>query len=169
MMNRKRTNNWRGVFYLATLAILLTPARTSAELPLYISPGLQIGYTPGKGVSISAQVTLGLLFNLPYPDPFEFFIPGMTIGFRCSKKETITYLDGQLSYLFFGAGLGKAFIKKKGVISEKVPGFRFKAWAGGLLLLTYDRTMVRGLVPRNHFGLMGVLPIPLGNWWFPAF
>ena len=43
MMNRKRTNNWRGVFYLATLAILLTPARTSAELPLYISPGLQIG------------------------------------------------------------------------------------------------------------------------------
>lgn len=161
-MNRKRTNNWRGVFYLATLAILLTPARTSAEFPLYISPGLQIGYTPGKGISISTQVTLGLFLEVPYP--VEFLIPGMTIGFRWSKKETITYLDGQLSYLFFGAGLGKAFIKKRGVISEKVPGFRRKAWAGYLLLLTYDRTIVRGSVPRNHFGIMGVLPMPVSDW-----
>lgn len=138
----------------------MSPTRTRAELPLYISPGLQIGYTSGKGIPISTQVTLGLFLEVPYP--VEFLIPGTTIGYRYSKKETMTYFDAQFSYLFFGAGFGKAY-KKKGAISETVTGFRSKAWAGYLLLLTHDRTTVSDSVPRNHFGLMVVLPMPLGD------
>lgn len=172
-MNRKRTNNWRGVFYLATLAILLTPARTSAELPLYISPGLQIGSTPSKGVSVSIQITLGTLIEvLPTdqpPDLIPLLVPGVTLGTRFSKGETMLYLDGQISQMIVGVGLGRVWIKQKGAYSYEATGFRFKAWAGWLLLLTYDRTMVRGLVPGNHFGLMGVLPMPLGDWWVPSF
>ena len=151
-MNRKYSYLRRRAAYLASLIILLTPAQSSASCP-YVSPGLQIGFTPQRGISFAAQVTLGIA-------PQYDIGPGITAGVRWSQRESMTYLDVQLASLVGGAGLGIVRIKGNKTNSPVVTGIRFKAWGGVFLNLTYDVYKASEARPVHPFGLIGVLPIP---------
>ncbi len=157
----------RTIILLAGVLTLLMPVKSSAQLVgAYVSPGLQLGYTRGQGVAFSAQVTLGLFMVLPYGGMIDFLIPGITFGQRRSKDVTMTYLDAQFSLIVVGAGIGKVWIRNKGEDRVVATYPRFKAWGGWLLNVTYDQYYDQSLVPgdtapRRHFGVIGVLPIPL--------
>ena len=158
MSRDRHPQGWLKTGRVIAWLILLLPAGSQAQIP-YISPGLQIGYSPDRGVSFSAQATLGLFIEVPYP--VEFTIPGVTIGRRWGKQETMTFLDAQLAYLVFGAGIGKVWVKKGGQDLAAATGHRFKVWGGYFLNLTYDRYRIRDGAPNHHFGMIGVFPVPL--------
>lgn len=155
----------RTIILLAGVLTLLMPAKSSAQLiGAYVSPGLQLGYTPGQGVAFSAQATLGLIMAVPYG--IDYLIPGVTLGRRWSKDVTMTYLDAQFSLIVVGAGIGKVWIRNKGGDRVVATYPRFKAWGGWLLNVTYDQYYDQSLVPgdtapRRHFGVIGVRPFPL--------
>lgn len=150
----------RTIILLAGVLTLLMPVKSFAQLVgAYVSPGLQLGYTPGQGTSFSAQVTLGLLMEVAYP--IEFLIPGITFGKRWSEHQTMTYIDAQLSYLALGAGVGKVWIRNKGEDGVVAAGRRFKAWGGWLLNFTFDSYRVEDNPPSYHRGIIAVLPIPI--------
>lgn len=155
MPSFRRKKRWLRPSTIVTVLILLVPAKSDAQFSImYVSPGLQLGYTPAQGVSLSAQATLGV-----WEDGFP--IPGVTLGRRWSKQETMTFLDAQLSLIFVGAGVGKVWIKKRGEDLPAATGRRFKAWGGLWLNLTYDSYRVRDDAPRKHFGIIGVFPLPI--------
>jgi len=136
------------------------PVQSGAQVILaYISPGVQLSYGPDQGLAFSAQATLGLVMEVA--NPIEFLIPGVTLGRRWSKQETMTYLDAQLSYIWFGAGVGKVWIRNKGEDRVVAAGRRFKAWGGWLLNFTLDSYRVEDNPPSYHLGVIGVLPIPI--------
>ena len=156
MPSFRRKKRWLRPSTIVTLLILLMPVKSGAQLQaIYVSPGLQLGYTPDQGVSFSAQATLGVVFDIGV-----HLIPGVTVGRRWSKQETMTFLDAQLSLIMVGAGVGKVWIEKRGEDLAAATGQRFKAFGGLGLYLTYDRFRVRDDAPRHHFGIIGVLPIP---------
>ncbi len=76
MMGRFEYMHKKAIFILL-LIIYSGDIRTQNfdELPLYISPGLQIGYHFGSNLYFSYQVTTGLYVDTPT-------LPGITIGKR---------------------------------------------------------------------------------------
>ena len=151
---------WLQTSTIFAALILLMPGKSSAQLAaIYVSPGLQLGYTPGQGASLSAQVTLGLFTEVPAP--IEILIPGITFGKRWSEHQTMTYIDAQLSYFFVGAGVGRVWIRKKGEDRVVAAGRRFKAWGGWLINFTYDSYRTGDDPPIYQLGVIGVLPIPV--------
>ena len=158
--NSGDTRPRQGAIYFGAVLIMLMPGMSAAQVLLYISPGLQIGFTPKQKVFLSAQVTVGsAMVGMSYED--LVFSPGITMGYRWSRKETMKYLDVQIAALFFGAGLGKAWVMEKGTDADVITGFRFKAWGGGWINVTYDRYKDKNATPVHNFGLIGVLPIPV--------
>ena len=141
----------------------------SQELPFYFSPGVQIGIDSGRNAYFSYQFTLGMNVPIGRGDMTidAFILPGITFGKRRykykkeKKYESYTYLDGQVSFLFFGLGHGKIW---------KSDGERFsksKLWSLNPLvpftIISYDYISFAD-EPNHHFGAFGVLPIPLGAW-----
>jgi len=121
---------------------------------LYATPGLQLTYNMSEGVSLSGQVTFGLVFDehswLPYP--------GITFGYRKYFKtyKTYSYKDLQLATPLGGIGLGLI----KGV-STPSSEYRFKAWGGFLLNVSYDGIINDKKLKKHNFGAVGVFPILL--------
>ena len=163
-MGRFEYMNRKAIFILL-LIIYSGDIRTQNfdELPLYISPGLQIGYHFGSNLYFSYQLTTGIA-SYDFP-----ILPGITIGkryyyyrFRKDKKvESFTYEDGQMSIgvlCGFGAGKmwnsdGESFTKTKLWVMTPVP----------FTLISYD--YVSFLDKSNHhIGVFGVLPVPLGGY-----
>ena len=72
----------------------------------YRSPGVQIGRTFGGGGNfVSVQLSIG------FYNKFEGigYFPGFTVGVRLSKNRRIVYIDGQVSAIIVGTGLGGSF------------------------------------------------------------
>ena len=143
------------LLFILLLIFFSTDIR-SQELPFYFSPGVQIGKNSGGSTYFSYQLTLGMHINQ------SIIFPGITFGKRRykykkeKKYESYTYLDGQVSFLFFGLGHGKIW-KSDGESFSKS-----KLW---VLNLSYDYISFADK-PNHHFGAFGVLPIPLEALWY---
>ncbi len=145
------------LLFILLLIFFSTDIR-SQELPFYFSPGVLIGINSGGSTYFSYQLTLGMHINQ------SIIFPGITFGKRHynykkeKKYKSYTYLDGQVSFLFFGLGHGKiwksdgeSFIKSKlWVLNPIVP----------ITFISYDYISFADK-PNHHFGAFGVLPIPL--------
>ena len=150
------------LLFILLLIFFSTDIR-SQELPFYFSPGVQIGKNSGGSTYFSYQLTLGMHINQ------SIIFPGITFGKRRykykkeKKYESYTYLDGQVSFFFFGLGHGKiwksdgeSFIKSKlWVLNPIVP----------ITFISYDYISFADK-PNHHFGAFGVLPIPLEALWY---
>ena len=156
------------LLFILLLIICSTDIR-SQGLPFYFSPGVQIGIDSGRNAYFSYQFTLGMNVPIGRGDMTidAFILPGITFGKRHykykkeKKYESFTYLDGQLTILPFGLGFGKiwksdgeSFSKSKlWVLNPLVP----------ITIISYDYISFADK-PKHHYGLFGVLPIPLGEW-----
>ena len=146
------------LLFILLLIICSTDIR-SQGLPFYFSFGVQIGINSGGNTYFSYQLTLGMLNY--------FILPGVTVGKRHykykkeKKYESFTYLDGQLTILPFGLGFGKIW-KSDGESFSK-----YKLWVLNpfvpITIISYDYISFADK-PKHHYGLFGVLPIPLGEW-----
>ena len=167
MMGRFEYMHKKAIFILL-LIIYSGDIRTQNfdELPLYISPGLQIGYHFGSNLYFSYQVTTGLYVDTPS-------LPGITIGkrhyyyrfrnrFRKDKKvESFTYLDGQINLVLGGFGGGKMWN------SDGESFTKTKLWVitPAIILFSYDYVSFIDK-SNHHIGVFGVLPYPLEGYPF---
>ena len=120
----------------------------------YASPGIQLGINTAGDFFFSGQITAGMGFeDMDAP----LFIGG-TVGKRfyynreSRKFDSYNYMDGQISLLIVGVGFGS--------IGNQYERYnKFKLFTGWFGLLSYDYiTCPRS---RHHFGVFGVLPIPI--------
>jgi len=148
--------------YLSKFLLLigLTYSHSGLHTPItpYISPGIQIGYD-GNKVFLSYQFSFGIGYK--NGDHFEDTLPlfvGKTFGVRYyfKKKSRVryTYEDTQVSFVIGGAGIGK-IVDKEGQSFRKT-----KYWLGTFGLLSYEKIFYYEKT-QNHYGVFGVLPIPL--------
>ena len=121
------------------------------SLGFHVSPGLQIGLNNKGKLFYSAQITTGRVFI----SEGNVLVPGITFGFRkiydSSEKGTLKYIDGQISTLYGGVGLGTIY-DKNFKINPK-----FKVWGGFLVLASYD--YFKSSTGNHNFGLFCVVPI----------
>ena len=156
------------LLFILLLIFFSTDIR-SQELSFYFSPGVQIGRASGGNTYFSYQLTLGMDVPIHQGDMTinQFILPGITFGKRHykykkeKKYESFTYLDGQLTILPFGLGFGK--ISK----SDGESFSKYKLWVLNpfvpITIISYDYISFADK-PKHHYGLFGVLPIPLGAW-----
>ena len=129
----------------------------------YISPGLQIGIDSKRNLHSSAQITFGLLIE-EYP-----YTTGLTVGYKWLRNldnsgnkswSRYNYYDLQTHALesIIQPGLGFGLIR--GDNMDLTP--RFKLWAGWFALGSYEFINMKDDNSKHHYGLFGVLPLPLG-------
>ena len=129
----------------------------------YISPGVQIGIDSKGNLHRSAQITFGFLIEA-YP-----FTTGLTIGYKWLRKldkvgkkswNRYNYYDLQSHALesIIQPGIGFGLIQG----DNKPLTTRFKLWSGWLFLPSYEFINTKNDDSKHHFGLFGVLPIPIG-------
>jgi len=142
---------------LVTQLALPTRATGSVGGLVYVSPGLQLGYSWEDGPFLSLQVTAGMGFYIP-PIPFAPTI-GLTFGVRAYPKELggMFYMDLQAlaffyRYVVLGAGWGSYWARwadgpgsgireKRFLGAFKPPRALSGLWGdewSGFLLLTLD-------------------------------
>lgn len=131
---------------------------------LYVSPGLQIGYS-ADGVFWGGQISIGAISrNEGECECWTPFVPAVSYGIRFYKDYQIRYLDGQLGFIYGGLGFGRALRIRKTVGqlgAEKEQGFRFKVWAGAQYYGTWDITKIPGETMNFNFGTIVVMPISI--------
>ena len=129
----------------------------------YISPGVQIGIDSKGKLHRAAQITLGILIE-EYP-----FTTGLTIGYKWFRNldksgekswERYNYYDLQSQALesIIQPGIGFGLIQ--GDNMPLTP--RFKLWSGWFFLPSYEFITMKNDDSKHHFGLFGVLPLPIG-------
>ena len=129
----------------------------------YVSPGVQIGIDSNGDLHRAAQITLGILTE-EYP-----FTTGLTIGYKWFRQfdnsnekswKRYNYYDLQIkssgSIILPGIGFGVI----KGENAQLTP--RFKIWSGWFFLPSYEYIDLKNNDSDHHFGLFGVLPLPIG-------
>ena len=128
----------------------------------YISPGIQIGINTAGDFFFSGQITSGVCFGSCGTDEAPLFI-GTTFGRRfyynreSRKFDAYNYIDGQVSLMFFGLGIGN--------IGNQYERYsKFKLFVGAWGLLSYD--YITSPRSKHHFGLFGVMPIPFDKEFF---
>ena len=138
-----RTNLFAFLFFLIISKLF--------SLGFHVSPGLQIGLNNKGKLFYSAQITTGRVFI----SEGNVLVPGITFGFRkiydSSEKGTLKYIDGQISTLYGGVGLGTVY-DKNFKINPK-----FKVWGGFLVLASYD--YFKSSAGNHNFGFFCVLPV----------
>ena len=124
---------------------------------LYLSPGIQVSYS--NQLSVSYQLSTGIIGDI------YDFIPAITVGQRYyfgkntpPNMKRFNYIDVQISAVFIGAGVGQIWNNQYGSFRK------YKIYSGYFALLSYDRINFDNDINRNnHFGLFGVLPLPLNG------
>ena len=160
--------SWVNLFVkkIILIYIFLTASFNSEVLAKegwYISPGVQIGIDSRGNLHRSAQITFGLLIE-EYP-----FTTGLTIGYKWLRKlnksgkkswNRYNYYDLQSHVLesIIQPGIGFGLIQGY----NKQLTTRFKLWSGWLFLPSYEFINTKNDDSKHHFGLFGVLPIPIG-------
>ena len=134
-----------------------------AQQGWYVSPGVQIGIDSNGDLHRAAQITLGILTE-EYP-----FTTGLTIGYKwfrqfdnSNEKSWKRYNYYDLQFKSSGSiilpGIGFGVIK-----SDNIPLTpRFKIWSGWFFLPSYEYIDLKNNDSDHHFGLFGVLPLPIG-------
>ena len=138
-------------------------SKVLAQEGWYISPGVQIGIDSKGNLHRAVQMTLGILIE-EYP-----FTTGLTFGYKWFRKldksgekswERYNYYDLQShsseSIILPGIGFGVI----KGENTQLTP--RFKIWSGWFFLPSYEYIDLKNIDSDHHFGLFGVLPLPIG-------
>ena len=138
-------------------------SKVLAQQGWYVSPGLQIGIDSNGNLHRAAQITLGILIE-EYP-----FATGLTIGYKWFRQfdnsnekswKRYNYYDLQShsseSIILPGIGFGVV----KGHNIPLTP--RFKIWSGWFFLPSYEYIDLKNNDSDHHFGLFGVLPLPIG-------
>ena len=129
----------------------------------YISPGVQIGIDSKGNLHRAVQMTLGILIE-EHP-----FTTGLTLGYKWFRKldksgeeiwERYNYYDLQSHTLesIIQPGIGFGLIR--GDNMPLTP--RFKIWSGWFFLPSYEYINLKNNDSDHHFGLFGVLPLPIG-------
>jgi len=142
---------------LLTILLFSTQA-VSQSVDLYLSPGIQVSYS--NQLSVSYQLSTGIIADAAYP-----FIPAITVGQRYYfGKDTplnmkrFNYIDSQITAFYVGAGVGRIWNNQYGSFRK------YKVYGGAFALLSYDRiNFDNDINKNNHFGLFGVLPLPLNG------
>ena len=148
------------------ICIFLTTSFTTKVFAMegwYISPGVQIGIDSKGNLHRAVQMTLGILKE-EHP-----FATGLTFGYKWFRKldksgeeswERYNYYDLQShsseSIILPGIGFGVI----KGENTQLTP--RFKIWSGWFFLPSYEYIDLKNNDSDHHFGLFGVLPLPIG-------
>ena len=138
-------------------------SKVLAQEGWYISPGIQLGITTKANVFLSAQITFGLLIE-EYP-----YTTGLTVGYKLLRNldnsgnkswSRYNYYDLQTHVLesIIQPGIGFGVIRGNNM--ELTP--RFKLWAGWFALGSYEFINMKDDNSKHHYGLFGVLPLPLG-------
>ena len=129
----------------------------------YVSPGVQIGIDSNGDLHRAAQITLGILTE-EYP-----FATGLTIGYKWFRKfdksgkkswDRYNYYDLQSNTLESIIQPGIGFGIMQGDNMPLTP--RFKIWSGWFFLPSYEYIDLKNNDSDHHFGLFGVLPLPIG-------
>ena len=148
------------IVIIALLIISMSP--NYAQNP-YISPGVRVSYTFGKGFSMGMEVTVGVFGEIT---PYHFSVAfGNNLIFQ--EKKSISYIAGQGGYSLFGASIGKAYLLEKG---EKSSGLRLSLYSGlGFVFLSYELMWFPDYHKQfNSLGVCYKLPIILKDerlWW----
>ena len=130
--------------------IFLCFSYLGADFLPYISPGIKIIYNGELGLSISNQITFGLI-----GDDIGL---GITMGYSniIDQNKNFKYTDFQISnglkdkMILNGFGFGLIYDRSN-------INFKLKAWTGYVLLFTYEHIFWNYL-PGN-LGFVGVLPL----------
>ena len=142
---------------LLLLTILLFSTQSVSQNGLYLSPGIQVSYS--NQLSVSYQLSTGII-----SDVYDL-IPAITVGQRYyfgkntpPNMKRFNYIDVQISAVFIGAGVGQIWNNQYGSFRK------YKVYGGYFALLSYDRiNFDKDINRNNHFGLFGVLPLPLNG------
>lgn len=124
----------------------------------YFSPGIQIGFDFSDGFFITSQITAGLIDSGFKDGTF----PGITLGFKKYKNQTLGFVDLQMSFYYCGVGIGKFWNLSSTEKSRRfsmIDGFRTKFWADIFVLGTYDNHIIIGKKVKHSFGTFGVFPL----------
>ncbi len=147
--------------------IILVGSFQLSALTTYVSPGITIGYCPSnKSISFAPKVSLGIVTPGIVP-----VYANITIGFnmvgkkrkgnKSSKPQLPSYnfVEIQAGTYGVGAGVGFAFVKKKGKL-KTYPKYSF--CAGQWLYFNVDYLRINNV---NHvtYGVQGILPLPIGG------
>ena len=107
----------------------------------YISPGIQVGYTSGKGWFWGVQLTVGrdIVHSGKKVEFGNAQYLGLTNGIRFYSNDSHFYSDIQYSLLVAGGGIG---VNWK-IVDEKAifRNYRIKSWLLIGLLPTFDFTL----------------------------
>ena len=151
------------IFLICIFLAVTHKSKVLAQEGWYISPGVQIGIDSKGNFHRAVQMTLGILKE-EHP-----FATGLTFGYKWFRKldksgeeswERYNYYDLQShsseSIILPGIGFGVV----KGDNIPLTP--RFKIWSGWFFLPSYEYIDLKNNDSDHHFGLFGVLPLPLG-------
>ena len=151
------------IFLICIFLAVSHKSKVLAQEKWYISPGVQIGIDSNRNLHRAVQMTLGILKE-QHP-----FATGLTFGYKWFRKldkpgeeswERYNYYDLQShsseSIILPGIGFGVV----KGDNIPLIP--RFKIWSGWFFLPCYEYIELKNNDSDQHFGLFGVLPLPIG-------
>ena len=151
------------IFLICIFLAITYNFKVFAQQGWYVSPGVQIGIDSKGKLQRSVQMTLWILKE-EHP-----FATGLTFGYKWFRKldksgeeswERYNYYDLQShsseSIILPGIGFGVI----KGENAQLTP--RFKIWSGWFFLPSYEYIDLKNNDSDHHFGLFGVLPLPIG-------
>ncbi len=110
----KIKKSWAPAYFLIFIMSFQTVAASVAP-GAYVSPGIQLAFSPEREVSLSLQVTVGILWADNVDDDMAFWPRlGLTIGIILSyiTSSYYTHTDFQLAIIYGGVGIGKLKDKK---------------------------------------------------------
>ena len=151
------------IFLICIFLAVTHKSKVLAQDGWYISPGVQIGIDSKGNLHRAIQMTLGILIE-EHP-----FTTGLTFGYKWFRKldksgeeswERYNYYDLQShsSESIILPGIGFGFVK-----GDNIPLTpRFKIWSGWFFLPSYEYIDLKNKDSDHHFGLFGVLPLPIG-------
>ena len=151
------------IFLICLFLAVNYNSKVFAQEGWYISPGVQIGIDSKGNLHRAVQMTLGILKE-EHP-----LATGLTFGFKWLRKldksgekswKRYNYYDLQSSSSesIILPGIGFGVIK-----GDNIPLTpRFKIWSGWFFLPSYEYIDLKNNDSDHHFGLFGVLPLPIG-------
>ena len=151
------------IFLICIFLAVTHKSKVLAQEGWYISPGVQIGIDSKGNLHRAVQMTLGIFKEE------HRFVTGLTFGFKWFRKLDKSGEESWVRYNYYDLqshssesiilpGIGFGVIKGDNI----PPTPRFKIWSGWFFLPSYEYIDLKNNNSNHHFGLFGVLPLPLG-------
>ena len=151
------------IFLICIFLAVTHKSKVLAQEGWYISPGVQIGIDSKGNFHRAVQITLGILKE-EHP-----FATGLTFGYKWFRKLDKSGEESWVRYNYYDLqshssesiilpGIGFGVVK-----GDNIPLTpRFKIWSGWFFLPSYEYIDLKNNDSDHHFGLFGVLPLPIG-------